>query len=405
MMMREKRKNNNNGNKGPILALVLISALFSTLFVGSNAVADDHYIETKVCEWCDYDDAVALAKQDYLLPDCEWQGNGGSGTFASEASNSCQAAPKDVIVANPSTHRSYKFKVTATNQNNHGDTLQIEAQEQPLSLVEIELLQRLYEIHNDFYALAANTSLSHNTSNVSTLVGAPSAVQASNKGVATSTTTSSLDTCDAHPSNYFKSVAVRESVKREIRHYITQELGNKSWADFREDTDFTGLGFQIGKGSAGISVTWSHSNEKVYATVSYPSQTLGDNKLVFEVTLKGRSVINGESDLNLTTSLRMGSSRMDGLALDQFIVISGTNDLTDSELSECLIENLTEMGSAEVITTGGGSDVGDGIPPDSSYPGTGGLGSSCAVRLTYNICTTPKDEGTYCRDSSILVSC
>ena len=80
MMMREKRKNNNNGNKGPILALVLISALFSTLFVGSNAVADDNYVETKVCEWCDYDDAVALAKQDYLLPDCEWQGNGGSGT-------------------------------------------------------------------------------------------------------------------------------------------------------------------------------------------------------------------------------------------------------------------------------------------------------------------------------------
>ena len=93
MMMREKRKNNNNGNKGPILALMLRSALFSTLFVGSNAVADDNYVETKVCEWCDYDDAVALAKQDYLLPDCERQGNGGSGTFASEASNSCQAAP------------------------------------------------------------------------------------------------------------------------------------------------------------------------------------------------------------------------------------------------------------------------------------------------------------------------
>ena len=31
MMMREKRKKSNNGNKGPILALVLISVLFSTL--------------------------------------------------------------------------------------------------------------------------------------------------------------------------------------------------------------------------------------------------------------------------------------------------------------------------------------------------------------------------------------
>lgn len=395
MMTREKRKNNNG--------LKLACVLFSALFVGSNAAADDNYTETKVCEWCDYDDAVALAKQDYLLPDCEWQGNEGSGTFASEASNSCQAAPKDVIVANPSTHRSYKFKVTATHKNNHTDTLQIEAQEQPLSLVEIELLQRLYEIHNDFYGLAANTSLSYTTSNVSTLGVSPSAVQASNKGVATST--SSLDTCDAHPSNYFKSVVARESVKREIRHYITQELSNKRWAHFIEDTDFTNLGFQFVQDSSVIRVNWSHSNEKVFATVRYPSQTLGDNKLVFEVRLLGRSVINGESYLNLTTSLRMGSSRMDGLALNQFIVNSGTNDLTDSELSECLIENLTEMGSAEVITTGGGSDVGDGIPPDSSYPGTGGLGSSCAVRLTYNICTTAKDEGTYCRDSSILVSC
>ena len=405
MMMREKRKNNNNGNKGPILALVLISALFSTLFVGSNAVADDNYVETKVCEWCDYDDAVALAKQDYLLPDCERQGNGGSGTFASEASNSCQAAPKDVIIANPSTHRSYKFKVTATNQNNHSDTLQIEAQEQPLSLVEIELLQRLYEIHNDFYGLAANSSLSYTTSNVSSLGGAPSVVQASNKGVATSTTTSSFDICDAHPSNYFKSSAAKESVEKEIRNKIEQELGNKSWADFREDTDFTGLGFQFVQDSSVISVTWSHSNEKVYATVSYPSQTLGDNKLVFEVRLEGRSVINGESDLNLATILRLGGSRMDGFDLGEFFTNGSTTDFRAAALSECLIKNLTEMGSAEVITTGGGSDVGDGIPPDSSYPGTGGLGSSCAVRLTYEICITPKDEGTYCRDSSILVSC
>tara|TARA_X000000950_G_C13629648_1_gene542943 strand:- start:392 stop:682 length:291 start_codon:yes stop_codon:yes gene_type:complete len=96
---------------------------------------------------------------------------------------------------------------------------------------------------------------------------------------------------------------------------------------------------------------------------------------------------------------------MDGFDLGEFFTNGSTTDFRAAALSECLIKNLTEMGSAEVITTGGGSDVGDGIPPDSSYPGTGGLGSSCAVRLTYEICITPKDEGTYCRDSSILVSC
>lgn len=101
----------------------------------------------------------------------------------------------------------------------------------------------------------------------------------------------------------------------------------------------------------------------------------------------------------------LGGFCMDGFDFGEFFINGSIIDFRVVVLLECLIKNLIEMGSVEVIIMGGGSDVGDGILLDFSYFGMGGLGSSCVVCFIYEICIMFKNEGIYCRDSFIFVFC
>nr|WP_193987572.1 hypothetical protein [Lelliottia steviae] len=370
--------------------LILMLAV-SALFIANDAAAA--LTEAKACDTCDYSEALRIAKLYYERPNCEVRNlNDGKPEFG-VTTYLCNTTSKEVIVANALQRVAFKFIITTEQQTQYSKAVKVKAIDTTLNSAEAAALDDFYEIDSEFRR-AVNEAGTVTTNSTVT-------VHAGNWGddSTRSTLASSDESCANHPSFYLTSIDARRSIKKEMHAQIATRLGKGSWNEFITDTQVKVSGIHIGKNSAGISLSLSHDKVGVYATRSYGNSS---NKLVFKVSYGGESITNGKRDLNLKFTMDRGFSLVDGIEIGTFM--SGINvTLTDTLVSNCLIENLE---SIEGATTQMSSPGGGGIGGIVTGLGGGTLirGGGCTREINYTTCSTSGGVTT-CTNNSVRTGC
>jgi len=374
--------------------LVLTTGLF---LLSGNAIAA--YTEAKACDTCDYDDAVRLAKTYDKILNCQISGLNDNNTEFGVTTYECNDTSKEIIITNALTRTAYKFIVSATQQTQYSSAARVTVTNTSMNSIEREALEEFYKIDSQFRIAVRNAG------NIVTPRSRQSSTQSYNlkdmdSNVFSLAATGASEGCSNHPSIYLTSPLAQRAIESEIRQQISNEIGDASWHDFFEDTDFNGGGIQIGKGSIGLSLSLNHDKIKAFSTKVYGEDP--NNALTFEVTYQGTVEIRGERTLRLSLGLSRGASLVDGIPIGTFM--SGTNvDLTDGVVSSCLLENIENIAGATVITTPGSGGSGTGT-------GTGGsfdpifAGGGCTKEIKYTTCSTTGGVRS-CTENSLTTHC
>lgn len=351
--------------------LILFSLAFSRF---SFAATVDVY----ACDSCDYDKAVVIAKEHPKLPNCRWEPvNGGQIEFGSSLFI-CDTSSTDLIIANARTKKAFKFNVKTTNISSTTPNYGYRSTVKDLSLssAEIDLLHEFYTIDQDFKN--AVSSVGTTTFNSTQLF-------------AQLNISSNDNSCTSHPTGYFDNLRTQNEIHDGLTSKITEELDGAAWFDFIEDTDFTGGGLTLSKGSLGFQISLQHNEIGTFVTKVYEDT---NNMLNFEVKYHGEIDLNGDRKLALSYKLNRGVSTIDGIRMN--MLFAPTVDLSGTLISNCL-RDLIERNSEEVeIITPGGGTVGD--PGDSSGAGM------CLKKVKTTVCSTDHN-GVSCTRSIINIPC
>ncbi|TMP88797.1 hypothetical protein CWC05_00125 [Pseudoalteromonas ruthenica] len=373
-----------------MLRLMLILSSFM-----ASANAYSALTETKSCDDCDYNDAVAIAKQYHNKLTCQVIGsNEGMDEFGS-TTYQCNKTSKEIIITNPLQRVAFKFLINAEQQSQYSNAVRVTAVDKILNKDEVDALEDFYDIDSEFRAKVKQTDI------INYSFSGSSIGDSLNIADLPYSLSSTGDICYDHPSYYLTSIGAQTEIERVVADRIHMRLGSNDWYDFNEDTDFTGGEINVSRGGLGISVSLQHNQNKVYGTLVFDKYGgYYENSLVFEVEYRGEVEVNGQRRLQLSLALDKGASRVDGIPIGAFM--SGADiDLTDSPVSECLQKNLENIQGATVTTSqGGGGETGGGDVGGTPVFGGGG----CSKDIKYTTCSTAHGTTT-CTENSVKTSC
>jgi hypothetical protein len=376
-----------------IIYLLLISTFCK------YSLASDNLTQTIACDTCGYNDAIVIAKEFHEQPNCESSNpNGGAPTL--EETYYCPATSKVLIVANPLTRTSYKFEVSTQQQFDWAPAYDINVQDLVLTEDESNALHMFYDIDEDF-----RQSMEQNGPNAFAPAGLSSNSLISSKQPVFNQSSNASDEvdCSQHPSNVFsRGNSYLKQIQKKFSERITASMGLRSWSDFTSQQQITG-GLSIGTSDAGININFSKIEREYFVTQRWDN---GD-KLVFKVDYHGetRDIVRQrrmstvtDRFLNLSYKLMPGSSRIDGLSLNQ--IVRTHVDLTDTAISVCLsnklselLDNITVVGGA-----GGDGDLIDSVGADASVGGS--LIPPAGTWVNLSGCQIVEGTGNICRSGT-----
>lgn len=305
----------------------------------SNTANANGLTKTLACDTCGYNEAVVIARQQHIPPNCVAAGLDEGNISLGETTFYCPATSAILIVANPVTRTSFKFKVRTEQPYSWGSAYDIIVENLALSSSEDKALHMFYDIDEDFRQTMALRASREFESGSFVMAGTQSNISS----------TSSVDDpdCSDHAANILSNGhAYRNSLEEEFTNRITSQMGLQSWKDFTSRTTVTGGGLNLGTSGAGISVTFENIQTKYYLAKYWPN---GD-KLIFEVQYRGerREIVNKgrarsitDRYLDLVFKFDSPASRIDGTSVNR--LMKPNNDFSDISISVCLSKQLDEL--------------------------------------------------------------
>ncbi|KTD98395.1 hypothetical protein KZZ04_11150 [Pseudoalteromonas sp. CR1] len=373
-----------------LFSIIVVLSIFPTIAEASGRT------KTLACDTCNYNDALDLAQQYHVAPSCTASD---TDIFLGQTTFTCPATSKDIIVSNPITQRSFKFTVRTEQLYNWAPAYDIVVEDATVTVAENNALHMFYDIDDDF-----RQAMAHNETVGFSAATSSFAIQ-STKIFSTSSITASTNSdasCNSHASNVFANdPSFRNDIRKGFSDRITEAMGLQSWGEFTSERRTSGS-LSIGM-STGITIDFSHVERKYFVTQTWPN---GD-KLVYQVNYngetrnivqKGRARTIRERFLNLSYSLRPGSSRIDNLPLTE--LTRGIIDLTNLPISVCLANQLSEV-LDDVKVVGGAAGDGDLIDIVGAAASNGGtLIPPAGIWVNLAGCRIVESKGRICRDDT-----
>ena len=124
--------------------------LFVILTIFSCDILAEELTQTFACDTCGYAEAVNIAEQNHLQPNCTADGLDNGNILLGETTFTCPVTSVTLIVANPLTRESYKFEVRTEQQFNWAPAYNIIVENSPLTPEEDNALHMFYDIDDDF---------------------------------------------------------------------------------------------------------------------------------------------------------------------------------------------------------------------------------------------------------------
>lgn len=368
--------------------------LFVILTIFSCDILAEELTKTFACDTCGYAEAVNIAEQNHLQPNCTADGLDNGNILLGETTFTCPVTSVTLIVANPLTRESYKFEVRTEQQFNWAPAYNIIVENSPLTPEEDNALHMFYDIDDDFRQAMEQ--------DVSTQFDADVFFYSELQPQAYTSSANDGPDCSAHPVNVLsEDPRYLQSLETQFSQTITGQMGLRSWKDFTSDISPTGGGLSIGNSGLGIAISFEYRQQEYFLTKRWSN---GD-KLVFNVKYngdtkniarKGRSRQVSERFLNLNFKLQTGSSKIDGLSID--LLVRQRNNLANMPISVCVSKQLDELLDEVAVIDGhnGAGSLIESLGPDATNGGT--LIPPSGSWLNLSGCRLIRGEGRICRD-------
>lgn len=349
--------------------VLFICGCFSPLCRAISLPSPSAPLEAYACDNCSITEAENLARLQAHINTCSIWENGSPATF-------CEPVSKHVIILSIATRTAFKF--TVTTSINSQNVPVVSTSSFPLSSTEFSLTSDFF----DFYADLTDAVIdAQDTLDAQQIVveGLPS-LKAINVYNAT------LNSCENHPSNYFKNIGNERDIKNELVNLVKERMHGATWAEFTHETFAGGGSISVSKG-----VDLHYIQNKLSVSKEYGPQ----NYLVFNIYGQGNISSGGGSGEKIKLDLRLNKnfSRIDGFSVESLFPSGNVEvvDLTDGLVSNCLRELLDQ--NSEPTTTPPGANMGSGTfsDPYTGDDGTHNPGSYCIKRSVVTTRSTTED--------------
>lgn len=351
--------------------------LIPFLFV-SEMVQAETFRNSVVCLDCNYSEALQLIEQGPKLKmSCKNAQPHLPPTFENQL---CYSQPEKRLVINAATGSVYGFEVSHRYQG--------------VPLAEMEVSYRDITVPHQIQKLARDALDYHRSIQLAlekTARAMSQEVMASSVQTFANTVSSGSDCShdgDAKALNEILDLSNESRLQNDVNSYFTRNFEDPG-AEF-ESIKFTGAGFEVGRGSFGLSAAWQYvPSSKAITRVYFDSgsQLTGPEpyypaKVVYGIQWDGHGV---------RLTLNPYQTIIDGY---KFSAISNNKLPKSVKLSRCVAEvfksfhgeNMVVDAPSSGSSSGGGSDNGGGSDGGTSIPGVGGGsggggGSFCEVHL------------------------
>lgn len=333
-----------------------------------------HEITAYACDTCDSQGAQVLAKSYAPSAKCNFINPPGI------VPTDCFAPAKQLIVVNPLTEQSYKYRVQQQCQSDWCDP-NITLTHLTLTVDEAEIMTTYYDIDSTMRSAIGQ---------MNTLV----AMTINNNYFAVSNTTG--DECPNNPMDYFTDIAVQREVEKQISLKVHSKVGLRPWREFITTSYAGPSNFQIGRRTANVTIDQRHISQPAYERYHFGTERAFriNNNLNFRVNYLGKIADQpGVSTLGLQLIVDRSTSWVDGFRLSNLTPDGGTVNLENNlDSMPCFKKFITQQES-EITgppkSGGGGGNPGDGEP---GLPGDGGSEwQFCPSKSIARTCWTTSD--------------
>jgi hypothetical protein len=358
------------GNIGVIVVLIAIYFTSTSSAIGLN---NTNPLEAYACDDCSFEEAKQIATLKAPKNTCSIWRNGPSATY-------CETISKQIIVAAIGSENIYNFIVnTSINSQN---TQSIGVFSSPfISSTQRDLVQEFFVLYEQLEDAVneVNQDLS---------------LRPSVKGFGYfSTLAQGEESCENHPTNYFKSIGKERGVKTSLYNSIKQGLENSAWSDIKYQGLVSSTQFGVSLDGVNLGIGLQYVNKDLIVTKFYGA----GNYLSFNVI--GGSSLDNNSSLIIGLELNTRLSQIDGVSVTTLFGRQ-TLDLSDTLMSACWIRFLEEEGEevpSPSVSSGSGTlqDPYDGeFSSNSNY-------QYCIKRRAVKTCSTTEDGSESCNRSTI----
>ncbi|WP_423187754.1 hypothetical protein ACO1PK_05950 [Alishewanella sp. d11] len=351
--------------------------LLVTSIISCNAYANQSgALEAYACKDCSLEQAEALARLLAPINSCDIWEKGPEATF-------CEPVSKEVFILSHETKDVFKFNVTTTINSQNTPTISV--WNMPVLAFELDL-------SHDYFTLYAELENAVIAAQDKLMMIQPSEVSTHSNFAYHSMGSVTQDSCENHPTHFFKSVSNQRAIISELVGHVASEIGNSTWAEFTYERFVGGgsIGLSKGSGSIGVSLQFHQNNMAI--TKKYGP----GNYLSFQVF----ALTNVATSNSLMLDLRLNKSfsKIDGVPLAT--LFANKVDLTDTVMSNCWREFLKE--ESEPVSTPPGNGGGSGTIDDPFLSGgSHDAGSYCVIRRSVTTCSTDRDGDTRCVKSTV----
>ena len=333
--------------------LLVIAAIVPTFVAPSHAASKDHF-ETRICRGCDYNHALATARELKPAITCTGATNPTDpGAFGAQA---CYATPVNVLVVNADNRQMWRFENTYSNQGQPHYNLKNEVN--PIAGIPVDAIALMHQLLDDYHQLHLWVKQMEQQ-----LTAERDAGRAA-KG----------DECNS--GDYGKALDLAFSPQKISQLQLTFQSWGKSQPSFLQnlqDAKLTGYSFSVSNTGASAGGTWQNSAEPLTIKTVYNSDN-GHTQVAINVSVVSHSIV---------ASLNEYETYFDGLALNHIKGISASSSL----ISKCLADKLDDMYPKTVAGAASSAPSMNNVPLKSNLSGTGtgggGRGQTC--KHTYYI--------------------
>lgn len=355
----------------------LFVLLVTSVIGNAKAYANESgVIEAYACNDCSLQQAQGLARLQAPINSCDIWHNGPEATF-------CEPVSKEVFILSHETKDVFKFNVVTNINSQNIPTISVWS----LPVLPFEL-----DLSNDYFTLYTQLENAVIAAQDKLMMIQPGTLNTYSNFEYDFINSATQDSCENHPTHYFKSVSNERTIISELVEHVATEVGNSTWAEFTYERFVGGGSIGLSKGAASIGVSLQFHQNNMAITKNYgPGNYLSFQ--VFALTDVGTS-----NSLVLDLRLNKSFSKIDGVPL---VTLFAENvDLTDTMMSNCWRNYLKEE-SEPVPTspdTGGGSGS-----IDDPFQGGGSHepGSFCIIHRSVTTCSTNIDGHTRCMKSTV----
>jgi hypothetical protein len=251
----------------------------------------------------------------------------------------CESVSQTILIPVHDTRNVFKFNVTTSIDSQNRPVVSVDSFF-PVNTLETALMSKYLDFYEEFELAVRGASITSEE----LLQPAVFSTNASSPASVTEN-----DECSSHPTHYFKNLGNKRSIRGNLADRIQLSIGGDSGAEYSNEA-------LINSGSLDVSLTGGAVSVGMQYIENSLVVTRGDsfeNRLAFDVNVFSdpTSGNNALFSLTLNTSL----TKIDGFKYSELFG-GGNVDLSNTIISNCLVEFLKSGDAVSDTPTSGGGD-------------------------------------------------